>query len=201
MLEGVRRRRLALRGEMTPSVARMAIARAGALRMPLRWFMLGQNWRYERMTRGRRREHYQWNVELIGEPGVGAEAELIAAIFTLVDRLGLEREDVRTRLSSRALLEELLCTAKIFVPFSQVGKHGAANHRRQHHVFERRQFRQQMIELKDHTDLFVSEFVAFERRQRIDTMFVEMDFPGIGSIECREQMQQSALTGTALAHD
>jgi histidyl-tRNA synthetase len=102
-------RRLALRGEMTPSVARMAIARAGGLRLPLRWFMLGQNWRYERMTRGRRREHYQWNVELLGEPGVGAEAELIAAIFTLVDRLGLERQDVRMRLSSRALLEELLC--------------------------------------------------------------------------------------------
>jgi histidyl-tRNA synthetase len=102
-------RRLALRGEMTPSVARMAIARAGALRLPLRWFMIGQNWRYERMTRGRRREHYQWNVELLGEAGVGAEAELIAAIFTLLDRLGLDRDDVRMRLSSRALLEELLC--------------------------------------------------------------------------------------------
>jgi histidyl-tRNA synthetase len=101
-------RRLALRGEMTPSVARMAIARAGALRLPLRWFMIGQNWRYERMTRGRRREHYQWNVELLGEAGVGAEAELIAAIFTLLDRLGLDRDDVRMRLSSRALLEELL---------------------------------------------------------------------------------------------
>jgi histidyl-tRNA synthetase len=102
-------RRLALRGEMTPSVARMAIARAGALRFPVRWFMIGQNWRYERMTRGRRREHYQWNVELLGEAGVGAEAELIAAIFTLLDRLGLDPEDVRMRLSSRALLEELLC--------------------------------------------------------------------------------------------
>jgi len=102
-------RRLALRGEMTPSVARMAIARAGALRLPLRWFMIGQNWRYERMTRGRRREHYQWNVELLGEAGVGAEAELIAAIFTLLDRLGLDADDVRMRLSSRALLEELLC--------------------------------------------------------------------------------------------
>ncbi|MEN8185021.1 MAG: histidine--tRNA ligase [Myxococcota bacterium] len=101
-------RRMALRGEMTPSVARLAIARAGALRLPLRWFMIGQNWRYERMTRGRRREHYQWNVELIGEPGVSAEAELIAAVFTLLDRLGLEPADVRMRVNSRALLEELL---------------------------------------------------------------------------------------------
>jgi histidyl-tRNA synthetase len=85
------------------------IVEQGALRFPVRWFMIGQNWRYERMTRGRRREHYQWNVELLGEAGVGAEAELIAAIFTLLDRLGLDPEDVRMRLSSRALLEELLC--------------------------------------------------------------------------------------------
>jgi histidyl-tRNA synthetase len=101
-------RHLALRGEMTPSVARMVIARAGALRFPLRWFMIGQNWRYERTTRGRRREHYQWNVEVLGEPGVGAEAELIAAVFTLLDALGLAPGDVRMRVNSRALLEETL---------------------------------------------------------------------------------------------
>ena len=101
-------RHLALRGEMTPSVARMAIARAGALRFPVRWFMIGQNWRYERTTRGRRREHYQWNVEILGEPGVGAEAELIAAVFTLFDALGLAPGDVRMRVNSRALLEETL---------------------------------------------------------------------------------------------
>jgi histidyl-tRNA synthetase len=101
-------RHLALRGEMTPSVARLAIARAGALRFPLRWFMIGQNWRYERMTRGRRREHYQWNVEILGEPGVAAEAELIAAAFALVDAIGLAPGDVRMRVNSRALLEETL---------------------------------------------------------------------------------------------
>jgi len=101
-------RHLALRGEMTPSLARMVIARAGALRFPLRWFMIGQNWRYERTTRGRRREHYQWNMELLGEPDVTAEAELIAAVFSLTDRIGLEASDVRLRLNSRALLEEAL---------------------------------------------------------------------------------------------
>ena len=101
-------RHLALRGEMTPSIARMVIARAGALRYPLRWFMVGQNWRYERMTRGRRREHYQWNAEIVGEPGVTAEAELISAIFTLLDALGLPRGAVKMRINSRALLEESL---------------------------------------------------------------------------------------------
>jgi len=101
-------RRLALRPEMTPSIARMVMARAGSLPLPARWFALTQNWRYERMTRGRRREHYQWNMDVWGEPRITAEAELIGAIFALLDRLGVPRDAVRMRLSSRALLEETL---------------------------------------------------------------------------------------------
>jgi histidyl-tRNA synthetase len=99
-------RRYALRPEMTPSIARMVMARAGSLRLPLRWFTVTQNWRYERMTRGRKREHFQWNMDIWGEPGVAAEAELIAALFGLLDRLGLPRDAVKVRLSSRSLLEE-----------------------------------------------------------------------------------------------
>jgi len=101
-------RRLALRPEITPSIARMVAARRGALRMPLRWFSIPQCWRYERMTRGRKREHYQWNMDIWGEPGVTAEAELITAIFACLDRMGLPRDAVKMRLSSRALLEETL---------------------------------------------------------------------------------------------
>lgn len=101
-------RELALRPEMTPSIARMVLARAGGLRFPLRWFAITQNWRYERMTRGRTREHYQWNMDIWGEPSVSAEAELIAAIFTLLDRLQVPRGDVRIRVNSRALLEASL---------------------------------------------------------------------------------------------
>lgn len=101
-------RELALRPEMTPSIARMVLARAGALRFPLRWFAITQNWRYERMTRGRTREHYQWNMDIWGEPSVAAEAELMAAIFTLFDRVQVPRDDVRIRVNSRALLEESL---------------------------------------------------------------------------------------------
>ena len=99
-------RHLALRPEFTPSLARMVMARQGSLSLPLRWFSIPQCWRYERMTRGRRREHYQWNMDLWGVPGVSAEAELIAAVFALVDRLGLAG-DVKVRVSSRRLLEGL----------------------------------------------------------------------------------------------
>ncbi|MEM7410799.1 MAG: histidine--tRNA ligase [Myxococcota bacterium] len=101
-------RHYALRGEFTPSLARMVMARAGALRLPLRWTAIPQCWRYERMTRGRRREHYQWNMDIWGEPSVTAEAELISAIFTLVDRLGVAPGRVRIGINSRALLEESL---------------------------------------------------------------------------------------------
>ncbi len=101
-------RRYALRPELTPSAARMVMARHGALRFPLRWFGIPQCWRYERTTRGRRREHYQWNMDVWGEADVSAEAELVAAIFALLDRLGLGRDEVKVRLSSRALLEETL---------------------------------------------------------------------------------------------
>ena len=101
-------RRLALRPEMTPSIARMVMARAGGLRLPVRWFAVTQNWRYERMTRGRRREHFQWNMDVWGEPGPTAEAELIAAVFALCDAVGLGAGAARVRLSSRALLEATL---------------------------------------------------------------------------------------------
>jgi histidyl-tRNA synthetase len=104
----IHERHLALRPELTPQLARMVMARAGGLRLPLRWFGIPQCWRYERTTRGRRREHYQWNMDVWGEPGVGAEAELIAAVFAALADLGLPAGAVRMRVNSRALLEEAL---------------------------------------------------------------------------------------------
>jgi len=101
-------RHLALRSEFTPSLARMVMARQGALRFPLRWFSIPQCWRYERTTRGRRREHYQWNMDIWGESSVAAEAELIAAVFAALDALGLAPGDVGMRVNHRALLEETL---------------------------------------------------------------------------------------------
>ena len=87
---------LALRPEMTPSVARMVLAKAGSnCKFPLRWFAITQNWRYERMTRGRKREHYQWNMDIWGEPGVAAEAELIAADLQLLRCRRPRRRDGR----------------------------------------------------------------------------------------------------------
>jgi len=101
-------RRLALRPEMTPSLARMVLARRGGLPLPLKWFSIPQCWRYERTTRGRRREHYQWNLDVWGAPGLTAEAELLGAAVGFMRSVGLSAEQVGIKVSTRTVLSELL---------------------------------------------------------------------------------------------
>ena len=101
-------RDVALRPEMTPTFARMVGARAQALRKPVRWFSLPQLFRYERTQKGRLREHFQLNVDLIGEAGPLADAEVIAVAIDSMRELGLSERDVRVRVSDRRLLTVLL---------------------------------------------------------------------------------------------
>jgi histidyl-tRNA synthetase len=101
-------RDVALRPEMTPTLARMVAARANALKKPIRWFSIPQLFRYERQQRGRLREHFQLNCDLIGEPGPLGDAEIIALAIDTMRELGLTARDVRVRLSDRRLLTVLL---------------------------------------------------------------------------------------------
>ena len=101
-------RDVALRPEMTPTLARMVAARANALRKPIRWFSMPQLFRYERPQKGRLREHFQLNVDIIGEEGVGADAELLAVSIEMMRAFGLKAEDVRARVSDRRLLARIL---------------------------------------------------------------------------------------------
>jgi histidyl-tRNA synthetase len=101
-------REVALRPEMTPTFARMVGARANALRKPVRWFSMPQLFRYERQQRGRLREHFQLNVDIVGESDVTADAELLAAAVDIMRELGLNATDVRARVSDRRLLTALL---------------------------------------------------------------------------------------------
>lgn len=101
-------RQVALRPEMTPTLARMVASRANGLRKPIRWFSIAQMFRYERQQRGRLREHYQLNCDLIGEPGPLGDAEVIALLIDLARELGLGSDDVRVRLSDRRVLSALL---------------------------------------------------------------------------------------------
>ena len=101
-------REVALRPEMTPTLARMVAARANALRKPIRWFSMPQLFRYERQQKGRLREHFQLNVDILGEEGVAADAELLAVSIEMMRAFGLKAEDVRARVSDRRLLARIL---------------------------------------------------------------------------------------------
>jgi histidyl-tRNA synthetase len=104
-------RHVALRPEMTPTLARMAGARAGGMRKPIKWFSLPQLFRYERAQRGRLREHFQLNFDILGEEDVAADAELLAAAIDILRVLGLTADDFVARISDRRLLRALLLHA------------------------------------------------------------------------------------------
>ena len=106
-------RAIALRPEMTPSLARMVAARANGLKKPIRWFSIPQLFRYERQQRGRLREHFQLNCDLIGETSPLADAEIIALAVDVIRAFGLSAADVRVRLSDRRVLEALLRSAGV----------------------------------------------------------------------------------------
>ena len=97
-------RQVALRPEMTPTLARMVGARAQALKKPIRWFAIPQLFRYERQQRGRLREHFQLNMDIIGEAGPAADAEIMAAVIDIARAFGLSATDVRLRVSDRRIL-------------------------------------------------------------------------------------------------
>ncbi len=107
------RRRVALRPEMTPTLARMVGARAASLKKPIRWYSIPQLFRYERQQRGRLREHFQLNMDIIGEPGPLADAEIMAAAIEVQRVLGLGPKDVRVRVSDRRVLRCLLLGAGV----------------------------------------------------------------------------------------
>lgn len=104
-------REVAMRPEMTPTFARMVAARASSLRKPVRWFSIPQLFRYERQQKGRLREHFQLNADIVGEAGVTADAELLALAIEVMRCLGLDATDVVARVSDRRLLQALLLEA------------------------------------------------------------------------------------------
>src|SRR5467141_3513011 len=101
-------RKVALRPEMTPTLARLVGARAQDLKKPIRWFSIPQLFRYERQQRGRLREHFQLNMDMLGEASPLADAELIAAAIDIMRAFGLGAEDVQARISDRRVLRTLL---------------------------------------------------------------------------------------------
>jgi len=105
-------RAVALRPEMTPTLARMVAAHERNYKKPIKWFAIPQLFRYERQQKGRLREHFQFNADIIGETSPGADAELIALLIDSLRALGLTNEDFVIRLSSRNAWQQFFAEGK-----------------------------------------------------------------------------------------
>ncbi|KAL3936064.1 MAG: hypothetical protein SGBAC_008545 [Bacillariaceae sp.] len=108
-----------LRPEMTPTLARMVLNKTNLqtgdvrLTLPLKWFSIPQCWRFETTQRGRKREHYQWNMDIVGVGHVNAELELLAAACFFFKSLGIGPDAVGIKINSRAVLESVLAKHNI----------------------------------------------------------------------------------------
>lgn len=109
--------KVVLRPELTPSLARMIASRGRELTRPIRWWSFGPFWRYEKPQRGRSREFFQWNIDLLGVVSSQAEAEIVSVIASFFKQIGLKPDQVRIKVNNRQLAESQL--ASIGIPSSQ----------------------------------------------------------------------------------
>ena len=106
-------REVALRPELTPSLARVVAANERKFKKPLKWFSIGQFFRYEKQQRGRLREHYQLNCDIIGEASLTADVELIALVIDLLRGFGFTPADFVVRISDRQFWTEFLRAQRV----------------------------------------------------------------------------------------
>ena len=106
-------REVSMRPELTPSLARVVAAHERAFKKPLKWFSIGQFYRYEKQQRGRLREHYQLNCDVIGESDFAADIELIALCIDILRSFGLTEQDFVVRISDREFWTDFLQQQKL----------------------------------------------------------------------------------------
>ena len=104
---------ITLRPELTPSLARMVAAKAGELPRPIRWWSFGPMWRYERPQKGRSREFFQWNIDLLGSDSLEADAEIAAIGAEFFKAVGLTANEIVIYLNNRALMSEQIAALGI----------------------------------------------------------------------------------------
>lgn len=93
-------REVALRPEMTPTLARMVAHRSKSLKFPLRWYSIPNIFRYERPQRGRRREHWQLNCDILGESNIEADIEIVKIADTIMKKFGAKKTDYEIRINN-----------------------------------------------------------------------------------------------------
>ena len=111
---------ITLRPELTPSLARMVATRQAQLPRPIRWWSFGPFWRYEQPQKGRSREFFQWNVDLLGIENPAADAELVAVAATFFRLVGLTSDEVKIQFNNRRLMEAEIKAMDLFEKKTQV---------------------------------------------------------------------------------
>jgi histidyl-tRNA synthetase len=101
-------REVAMRPELTPTLARVVAANERSFKKPLKWFSIGQFFRYEKQQRGRLREHFQLNCDILGEAGPAADVEMVALCVDVLRGFGLTEKDFVVRISDRGFWTEFL---------------------------------------------------------------------------------------------
>jgi histidyl-tRNA synthetase len=104
---------LTLRPELTPTLARMVAQKQYEIPFPLRWWSIGPFWRYENPQRGRTREFYQWNIDIVGTESVAADAEIVAVAATFLKETGLSANQVQIFVNNRRLMDQALSKLEI----------------------------------------------------------------------------------------
>ena len=100
--------KLTLRPELTPTLARMVAAKQPQLTFPLRWWSFGPFWRYEKPQKGRTREFFQWNIDMVGDDSPEADAELVAIAATFLKEVGLNSNEAQILVNNRKLMDAQL---------------------------------------------------------------------------------------------
>ena len=106
-------REVTLRPEMTPTFARMVAGRSREIPMPSRWYSIANFFRYDRTQRGRLREFWQLNADIVGAPGIEADAEVIALAHATMRAMGAEERDFEVRVSDRRILDAVFTKAEV----------------------------------------------------------------------------------------
>ncbi len=101
-------RTLMLRPELTPTFARMVAQKSRELLKPIRWWMFGRAWRYEKPQRGRGREFFQWELNILGPETPEADAEVLAVIGTFFKEVGLTSDEIVVRVNDRSYFEQVI---------------------------------------------------------------------------------------------
>ena len=185
-------RRVALRPELTPSLARLVLAQGKGLALPAKWFTIGQCWRYERTTRGRRREHYQWNMDIVGVEGVEVKKRGLRAgggggrcfffsLFSVLSALSFlsrKKKNSTTKKNTKPILQaeaELLAAVVAF--FERVGLSSSDVVLR---VSSRRVLQAAMEAAGVKEDAFARACVAIDKLDKIPEEKVREELEGCG---------------------